>query len=161
MSSCALKDYSFLEFFANKRLKIADPCILLVDDDIELCGLMRESVRKYWPDCRFDCAQNSKDALKKINDTKYTLIFLDINLGNDNGLDILRKIRRENYGNDTIICVISGGALSLTGTKIAFKTAKGNWYKKKPCPLNLDTVSDLIRMTKSELECLIGEASIP
>ncbi|MEO6221567.1 MAG: response regulator transcription factor [Ginsengibacter sp.] len=68
--------------------------ILLVEDDQEITELLN---------LHFDsnlynltCCNNGKDALGKISNEDYDLIILDINLPETNGLEICKKVRKDN-----------------------------------------------------------------
>ena len=68
--------------------------ILLVEDDTEITELID---LHFDPDIyKLTCTDNGKDALKKIADEDFDLIILDINLPESNGLEICKKIRRDN-----------------------------------------------------------------
>lgn len=66
--------------------------ILIVEDDIVICGgvkIFLES-KGYKADCAYSCAQ-----AQKMLSESYSLVILDINLPDGNGLDLCGKIRRE------------------------------------------------------------------
>ena len=69
------------------------PHILIVDDEVSLC-------------LTFECflldegynvtlAHNYNDALKKISEKNYDVIFSDIRMGEKNGIDLLRMIKKK------------------------------------------------------------------
>jgi DNA-binding response OmpR family regulator len=65
--------------------------ILIVDDDPELCGLLKQSLtrRRY----RVDIATDGPTALDRLFDQRYDLVLLDIMLPELDGLSVLREIR--------------------------------------------------------------------
>src|SRR5262245_37315149 len=67
--------------------------ILLVDDDVELCGLLRE----YLSDEGYEveAAHSGSEGLERTRARNYNLLVLDIMLPDIQGLDVLRRIRAE------------------------------------------------------------------
>ncbi len=68
--------------------------ILLVEDDQEITGLLNLHFDSNLYKLTFSF--NGKDALEKISDEDYDLIILDINLPQHNGLEICKKVRKDN-----------------------------------------------------------------
>lgn len=68
--------------------------ILLVEDDPEITELLN----LHFDDNLYNLtsANNGKDALEKISNEDYDLIILDINLPETNGLEICKKVRKDN-----------------------------------------------------------------
>lgn len=66
--------------------------ILLVDDDVELCGLMVEylSAHGYSVECTHDGAS----ALARLYQHAYDIVILDVMLPRLDGFDVLRQLRR-------------------------------------------------------------------
>jgi two-component system, OmpR family, response regulator CpxR len=66
--------------------------ILIIDDDVELCGLLREflSIESY----EVDSQHRGGGAAARATGGDYSLIVLDVMLPEVNGLDILRDIRK-------------------------------------------------------------------
>lgn len=65
--------------------------ILLIDDDKELCALIKKSVLQ--ENIETDCCYLGKDGLVKLKENKYQLVILDIMLPELDGFAILEKIR--------------------------------------------------------------------
>lgn len=68
--------------------------ILIIDDDRELCTLIKRSVLS--EDIEADCCNTGKDGLKKIKEKDYQLVILDIMMPGMDGFETLEKIRAEN-----------------------------------------------------------------
>jgi DNA-binding response OmpR family regulator len=66
--------------------------LLLVDDDAELCGMMKE----YFAEAghRLGCAHNGRDGLACALNGAYDLVILDVMLPIINGLTVLEQLRR-------------------------------------------------------------------
>src|SRR5438093_10682911 len=66
--------------------------ILLVDDDVELCQLMTELLRKHGH--RVDCAYNGRDSLEQALQHKHDLVIRDGMLPVLDGFEVLRRLRK-------------------------------------------------------------------
>ncbi len=65
--------------------------ILIIDDDIELCQLLKKCVEK--ENLTAEVAHSGTDGLKKIAQDNYQLIILDIMLPGMDGFQVIKKIR--------------------------------------------------------------------
>ena len=72
---------------AEKQLSL-----LLVDDDAELCAMMKEFFAEAGH--RLDCAYNGQDGLARALDGSYDLAILDVMLPVFDGLALLQQLRR-------------------------------------------------------------------
>jgi PAS domain S-box-containing protein len=108
--------------------KISNPTVLLVDDDKSTFHLIDLMLVGF---CDLDYAGNSKDALELIQQKKYDLILLDINLGKGpTGIKVLEEIRKcPNYEN---IPVVAFTAYAMDGDKERLLNAGFNYYLSKP-----------------------------
>ena len=66
--------------------------LLLVDDDIELCGMMREFLANAGH--HLDCAHNGRDGLDRAINGGYDLMILDVMLPVFDGFTLLQQLRR-------------------------------------------------------------------
>jgi len=66
--------------------------ILLIDDDAELCGMMRELFGE--AGFKLDCAFNGRDGLARALKGAYDLIVLDVMLPMIDGFTVLQQLRR-------------------------------------------------------------------
>lgn len=67
--------------------------ILIIDDDRELCGLIRQSVLPEGLEA--DCCYTGNTGLRKLRETEYQLVILDVMMPGADGFDTLEQIRRE------------------------------------------------------------------
>ncbi|HVZ15887.1 MAG TPA: response regulator transcription factor [Terriglobales bacterium] len=65
---------------------------LLVDDDTELCGMMKEFFTENGYDLK--CVHDGRDGLARTMEEKYDLVILDVMLPKINGFTVLHQIRR-------------------------------------------------------------------
>jgi two-component system response regulator CpxR len=69
-------------------------CVLLVDDDMELCGMMTEFFAERGH--RLECAHNGRDGLDRAVNGAYDLAILDVMLPVFDGFTLLQQLRRRN-----------------------------------------------------------------
>lgn len=67
--------------------------ILIIDDDKELCELIRKSVRQERMEA--DCCYFGKAGLEKLRETEYQLVILDVMMPGYDGFETLEQIRKE------------------------------------------------------------------
>ncbi len=114
------------------------PTILIVDDDkdfIDEISFLLES------DYTIRQANNKPEALKNITDDKPELVLLDLMLGEENGLDLLKEIK--NKEPDLPIIMITEYASIDTAVE-AMKLGAKDYISKSP---NIDELKLIIRRT--------------
>ncbi len=72
--------------------KQAQLSLLLIDDDAELCSMMREFFSQTGH--QLDCAYNGREGLNRALKNSYDLIVLDVMLPIVNGFTVLQQLRR-------------------------------------------------------------------
>lgn len=77
-----------LEFFSSIR---REHTIVIIDDDPEFCNMFIEILKKHDFNVKEVCHQS--DIIDKLT-TKNKVIFLDIKLGDIDGIDILKKVKK-------------------------------------------------------------------
>ena len=87
--------------------------VLVVDDESQV----RQTLRRFLGarDLVFVEASNAEEAIKKVVETEPELVFLDINLPDRNGLEILQEIQR--IDSQIRIILISGWAGDVFSSK--------------------------------------------
>jgi DNA-binding response OmpR family regulator len=68
--------------------------LLLVDDDAELCSMMKEFFAQ--AGLQLDCAHNGRDGLDRALNGAYDLMILDVMLPVFDGFTVLQQLRRRN-----------------------------------------------------------------
>jgi CheY-like chemotaxis protein len=66
--------------------------LLLVDDDVELCGMMREFFAQEGH--RLECIYNGREGLTAALSGSYDLVILDVMLPILDGFEVLQRLRR-------------------------------------------------------------------
>lgn len=84
--------------------------ILIVDDEPSICITLAMALgKKYAAEYKL----NGKDALSALNTKDFDLVILDLRLGEDDGLDILRKIKAE-HSSVSVIMMTAFGSIDST-----------------------------------------------
>jgi len=80
--------------------------ILIVEDDARFRKKLRKSLTARFPSVVFREAVNGKQAFKEIDSSQPGIIFMDISLGDDSGLELTREIKR--LYPEIIILILTG-----------------------------------------------------
>ena len=77
--------------------------ILIIDDDKELCTLIKRSVQA--ENIEADFCNTGKEGLQKLREQEYQLVVLDVMMPGMDGFETLEEIRKENraYGPERTI----------------------------------------------------------
>jgi len=78
--------------------------ILIVDDSDRFRTLLKKTLQVSFPTIAIDEAANGDETLQKVNALLPDLIFMDIRLKEENGLELTKKIKAA-YPNITILVV--------------------------------------------------------
>jgi DNA-binding NarL/FixJ family response regulator len=78
---------------------------LIVEDNDTFRHTLRRLLKGHFPGMHFEEAKDGKEILKKIKDFQPHLIFMDIELSGESGLELTKKIRAS--GNDVVIIIIT------------------------------------------------------
>lgn len=68
--------------------------VLIVEDDARFRKRLRDSLASRFPSVVFREAANGKQALQEINSSQPNFIFMDIRLGDDDGLKLTKEIKQ-------------------------------------------------------------------
>lgn len=72
----------------NKKFRV-----LIVEDNSSYRKLLKETLQKPFPTLAVDEATDGREAFQKVNVFSPDLIFMDIRLPGENGLELTRKIK--------------------------------------------------------------------
>lgn len=83
--------------------------IAICDDEPVLAEAVKDKVDKYFSECEMeydvDVYDTGKDLMNSVKKNNYNMIFLDIELGDMNGIDVATKIRKTDR--DVTISIVS------------------------------------------------------
>ena len=78
--------------------------VLIVDDDLNICKLLEKVMHSN--ELESETANSGEEALSKIANGHYDVILMDVNLGDMEGFDVIKKIRTNHIS--TPVIIISG-----------------------------------------------------
>ncbi|MCU7548196.1 response regulator [Chitinophagaceae bacterium LB-8] len=131
--------------------------ILLIDDDEDDCYLFQRAVSKISSDIEFFCINSAEALWSFLENTKPSIIFIDLHLPKQNGLECLRLIRTIPSFRDIPVIFWSG---SSNARNIALAYSYGaQYYFEKPCYINdlVDEISRSLHMN-NEMDYPLHEA---
>ncbi len=111
---------AFLEKILNLRT-------LIVEDNASFREILKEKLRTPFPSMVIDEAADGNEALQKVDILKPELVFMDIRLPGENGIQLTQKIKTR-YPNTKVIILTSYDSLEYRGAAIQ---AGGNCYIPK------------------------------
>jgi two-component system NtrC family response regulator len=119
--------------------------VLIIDDEIAVCKLLAMPIQKEKHHVAY--ALTLKEGMTYAVDGSFDVIFLDVNLPDGNGLDVLPKFKAASSSPDVIIIT---GAGNPDGAELAIRS--GAWtYIQKP-PLMSDIILQLNRVLQYRTE---------
>jgi len=120
-----------------------DLTMLVVEDDPNFANILFEASREQGFRCLI--AEDGEAALHLANEYRPTAIVLDIGLPRLNGIEVLRRLKKNSRTNNIPVCIISGfdkrfEAISEGAFSFLFK------------PITMDKLSDTIQCIKSVIQ---------
>ena len=91
-----MNQVTFLQQPATAGRPVAKACILVVDDDVSVCRLLKKILERDGYACQM--AENTEAALSKIASQTFDLVISDINMPGKSGIELLKEIKK-NYPN--------------------------------------------------------------
>jgi two-component system, NtrC family, response regulator len=145
--------------------------VLVVDDDELICDLLVDVIDGLGH--RAKCAFTLAEALNEVSSRSYEVVFLDINMPDGSGLDLLPQIRQASSAPDVIIIT---GLGDPDGAEIAIRNGAWDYIeksssikeitlaliralqyreeKKARAPLSLPKTGDIVGSSDEILSCL-------
>lgn len=121
--------------------------VLIVDDDIAICKLLKKVVDSN--ELESDIANSGTEALSLAMSTKYDVILMDINMGDMEGFDVIKKLRNSNIL--TPIIIISGRCEDYDAI-YGISIGADDYITKPFRPLVIGAkIKALIRRTKNQI----------
>jgi len=103
--------------------------ILIIDDEISSCTLLKLALKK---DYHVEYAHTAKDGLALFRSGGFDLVLLDMIIGGDNGLEVLREIRKL----DESVSVIMMTAFGSIQTSVEAMRSGAFTYLSKPLDID-------------------------
>ena len=121
------------------------PKILIVDDEL----ILRESLADWLKRDGYhtDTAQSGEEALDKIIDTRYDILFVDIKMGGMSGLEVLKKVKSDDP--DVAVVIITAYGAIATAIE-AMKNGAFDYLQKPFDPNELGILVDKIIAHKAQ-----------
>lgn len=121
--------------------------ILIIDDDVELCELLRDALRyaKYEAEFKTDASAG----IARLSEERFDLILLDIKLGETDGMEMLKSILAKEP-QQRVIMITSHGTIPLAVQ--ALKIGAYNFVQK---PIDLDGL--LLLLIQAEQESTVSQ----
>ena len=114
--------------------------ILIIDDDKELCALIKRSVQA--ENIEADFCNTGKEGLQKLREQEYQLVVLDVMMPGMDGFETLEEIRKENS-----LPILMFTSKNDSASKVRGLRAGADDYLTKPFGINelMARVNSLIR----------------
>jgi len=113
---------------------------MLVEDSFSFRQVVKDNLQDQFPSMEIIEAADGAEALQKIDGRPPNLIFMDISLPGENGLELTRKIKAD-YPNVTVIILTSHDSPEYREAAIRYKT---DYFFSKGALLN-DGVFTLVK----------------
>src|SRR5690349_17984963 len=132
--------------------------ILIVDDDLDTCGLIAELIRS--DGRQIEQATSGRDALRRVREEAFDLVISDINLNApDTGLDVLKAVKAHHPAAQVVLI----SAFGTLDTAIAAVRAGAFDYISKPFNIGevKATVERALSRSAEPLATPVAEAAPP
>lgn len=103
--------------------------ILIIDDDKELCDLIKKSVMS--ESIESDCCYSGKSGLEKLRKVEYQLVILDVMMPGYDGFETLEEIRKESS-----LPILMFTSKNDSASKVRGLRAGADDYLTKPFDMN-------------------------
>jgi DNA-binding NtrC family response regulator len=123
------------------------PRILVVDDELNICQSCVKILSKI--DCEVEYALNGYEALKMVEQERFTVIITDLKMSSMGGMEVLRRVK-DNYP-DTMVIVITGYATVSSAVEV-MKMGACDYLPK---PFTPDELRGVVRHALAERETQI------
>lgn len=100
--------------------------VLIIDDDEMFCSMLANHIKAL--NYQVDASLTIEDALEKNKNNRYDVIYLDVNLSDGNGLNILPKLKAAESEPEVIIIT---GLMEADGAKLAIKNGAWDYTEKQ------------------------------
>ena len=121
--------------------------VLCVDDNLDILQLMEMTVEASGH--TFESTKDSKAGMRLIETNTYDIVFLDVNMPDITGLDIVNKLVREGTIRKQRIVLFTATYMGL-GSEIE-SLMKNGIYAVLAKPADIDQIFELLHRVESEI----------
>jgi CheY-like chemotaxis protein len=112
--------------------------ILVIENNTFILELLRDLLIRFGYDV--ECIETGREALERLNQIEFDLIFLDIHLEDMNGRAVFQKLRERSPGLAQRVIFVTGD-LGNTETEIFLKESGNLWLPK---PFTLKEIQQIL-----------------
>ena len=126
--------------------------VLAIDDNVDIVQLMELTVQGAGHE--FESTTDSNAGLRLLDTKKYDVVFLDINMPNLTGLDIVHRLIRDGTIGNQRIVLFTAAYMGL-GSEI--DNLKNNGvYAILPKPADIDQIFEMLQRVEEEISGQAG-----
>ena len=114
--------------------------ILIIDDEVSSCTLLSLALKK---DYHVEYAHTARDGLDMFGTGAFDLVLLDMIIGSDNGLDVLKQLKAIDSGVSVIMMTAFGSI------KTSVEAMRAGAFTYLPKPLDLDELMAYVQQAIS------------
>ncbi|MDE1464264.1 hybrid sensor histidine kinase/response regulator [Spartinivicinus poritis] len=137
---------------------ITAPNILVVDDDIKTCQQLKHLIKEFGYQCGFII--NPKNLFPRLEEEKFDLILLDLNMPGLNGVDLLLQLSKKEEFNKIVIIVLTAEDNNDEVIAKCYKLGVVNYISKPVNKLILEARLNnalAAKQARDSLECSVLE----
>ncbi len=82
--------------------------ILIIEDEVDIASILKRMLKKRFS-CQVEIVHNYAQALVQLRKLRPNLLFIDINLGDGNGYDLLEHIEPKNHHSSSVVMMSAYG----------------------------------------------------
>jgi len=126
---------------------LGQPLVLVVDDDDELCANLWDLLRERG--YRVCLAHDERDAAKRLKDSAFQLVLIDMRLPKGDGTTVFRLVRSTNPKARTVLITGHRSEMDLAVQQVLAEGADAVCYKPFDVPALLDSLRSLTEAHQS------------
>jgi len=116
---------------------VAKNTVLLIDDSDEVHQIVNRTLCDF---CQVTCVSTSGEALRLVDKISYDIVIIDLMLGHENGMDLLKTFKKESVGKSKYF--IMTGKDSVTDEALGHTFGVDEYIKK---PVDRDVLKAIVK----------------
>jgi len=130
--------------------------ILIVDDNKSNRELLAFIIKKYDPSIAIDFAVDGEEGLIKILRSNYTLVFLDHDMPNKTGIQVLTELKEEkNHTPVVMVTIHESVKLTISAIKLGVLDFINKPFVKREIHGSIDKIKDLKKRNQLEVRSML------